>query len=161
MTAIVATVGATGASTNLSCCASTINANTAVVREVFELEGWFRFIHTAAATPTLTLELLINGAVICSCVTIPPSTANTYHGTVRGVFTVRAIGAGGSVMAAVALDGYGATQAHQFGGATVDIATDAVDFSQNRSAELRVRMTTAVTANSLDVTQGHMRRRAH
>lgn len=161
MVAITANATATAATTNLVVCSDTIPAGSAVVQEVFTLEGWYRFVHTAASTPTLALELLINGAVICSCTVTPPSTANTYTGKVQAAFTVRAIGPAGSVSAAVMLDGSATTAAHQFGGSNVDDAVDAVNFDLDRSVQLRMRMSTVVASNTLTVTQGYMRRTQH
>lgn len=155
--AIVANAAATNATTNLSCTgAPNILAGSTVVGSTFVPKGWFSFLHTAAATPTITAEVLVNAAVVATAILSPVSTAATFGGKVEGIVTIRTTGAGGTAMAQVGFDN------NFFLANTIDnsvnTATFAIDTTVARSLELRIRMTTAVAANTLTVTNGYIER---
>lgn len=155
-TPITANAAATNATTNLSCCTFTIPAGALVVGSTFRLTGRWVFAHTAAATPTLTAELLVNGAVVATGILSPQSTATTYSGESIAVFTIRTTGAGGTAQAHVRNDS-SASLATVTDGST-STATFAIDTTVSRSIELRIRMTTAVASNTLTVTNGYVER---
>ena len=156
--ALVANVSASGALTNLVCAAFTAGP-TLTVGQVYKFTGLFKYLHTAAATPTLTLELSVEGTAIVAAVATPVSTATTFSGKVEAYMTVRAVGASGSVMGAVQLEATGLTLANAEGGTTlVDTTPDTIDLTTTKLFELRARMTTAVASNTLTFSQGWVER---
>ena len=152
--ALVANAAATAAVTNLTAASWTQPANRFEAGQVWKLSGRYTYLHTAAATPTLTLEMVVGGAVVCSAVVTPISVAATFHGVVEAYFTVRTIGATGTIMPSVHLYAQGLTQANEWGGSQVDTATDTIDTTISRLVELRMRMTTAGASNTLTISQG-------
>lgn len=153
-------VAATNATTNLSCVSFTIPANTLYVGALIKLHGWFQFLHTAAATPTLTFDVLVNGAVLNTFVVTPVATAATWPGRVEALLCIRSIGAGGTLALGIqAITAAGTNPANVAFG-TVSTGTHAINTTVNRSVELRCRMTTAVAGNTLTVTQGYAERLA-
>lgn len=156
VTSITANAAATNATTNLSFGTFTIPANTLQVGSVWVFTGYFTFLHTAAATPTLTLELLVNGVVVDSAVMTPQSTAATYAGTAHGYITCRTTGASGTIQANCRLDGNAVLGTGNDG--STSTATDTVDTTVSRSVEMRIRMTTAVASNTLTVLHGYIQR---
>jgi hypothetical protein len=155
-TPITANAAASAATTNLSCCTFTTVANSLVAGSVFLFSGWYSYLHTAATTPTLTAEILVNGAVVATGILTPIATAATFSGRIDGILTIRTTGAGGTAMAQVHHDanfsGVGSVDG------SVNTATFAIDTTAARSLELRVRMTTAVASNTLTVTNGYIER---
>lgn len=150
----------TNATTNID-WSFTIPANTLEVGSAYRLTALLAFVHTAAATPTITLALVINAVEVATCVITPPSVALTYGVRAEALFTCRSIGAAGSVnwwiegaigraTAAAAADAYAA--------APQDGATTAIDTTLARTVALRARMTTAVAANSLRENQAFVER---
>jgi uncharacterized transporter YbjL len=153
---LVTNQAATALNTNLVAAALLAPANFLRLGQVWRATAWFTFLHTAAATPTLTAELAVAGSAVISFALTPIATAATYHGKAECVFTVRSAGAAGSLMAAVTICPLGgATQAADQGGAQVDIAPDTIDTTQARLIEFRLRMTTGVAGNTLTVSQGY------
>lgn len=156
VTAITANAAATNATTNLSVTGSyTAVANVNRVMSVWRASGYFVFLHTAAATPTLTLEVVVNGSVVDSATMVPETIATTFSGRVYAFVTIRTVGAGGTLQANCWFE----TDAQVTAGTTsvsgsVSTSTDAIDTTVSRTLELRVRMTTAVASNTLTVTQG-------
>lgn len=150
---------ATNATTNLSCGSYTIPANTAREGTLYRLHGQYVFVHTAAATPTLTFEVLINGSVVETVVLTPVASAATYTGWFTATIRFLTVGAGGTAMVTwvqnndyeSGVDGYTSSPT---------TGTDAVNTTLSRSIELRMRMTTAVASNTLTVTQGYIERLA-
>lgn len=150
---------ASDATTNLSCCTFTHSAGTLRVGSTFLYTGWYVFTHAAANVPTLTAELLINGAVVSACILTPQTLAATFTGIVQAIFTVRSIGAAGTVMIQMLNWGPAQVQASTVSGGSNDTATDAIDTTVNRSSELRIRMTTnPAGADTLTVTHGYVQR---
>lgn len=155
-TPITANSAATAATTNLTCCSFTIPANSSRIGTTYRFTGWWVFAHTAAATPTLTAELLVNGAVVSACIITPTATALTHTGKLEAILTVRTIGASGTMM--IQMQNVSSVWAVGSNGGSNDTATDAIDTTVNRTAELRIRMTTAVASNTLTVTNGYVER---
>jgi hypothetical protein len=157
--AITADASATNATTNLSGGTHTILANTVRVGTVFRLTIFFAFDHAgAAATPTLTFEVLIAGVVERTCVVTPVSTAGTYYGTAVAYMTVRTIGTTGTVMISpIVTTGVGATIPEAIEGPTAT-STDAINTTIDNTLQLRCRMTTAVASETLTVQQGFTER---
>jgi hypothetical protein len=153
---LVTNQAATAATTNL--VAASLNAPADFFRagQVWRATAWFTFLHTAAATPTLTAELAVGGSAVISFALTPIATAATYHGKAEAVFTVRSVGAAGSLMSSVAIAPLGGTtQAADQGGAQVDVSPDTFNTTIARLIELRMRMTTGVAGNTLTVSQGY------
>lgn len=151
ITTTTANSAATNATTNLTCGTFTIPANTLRVGSMYRFTAYATFLHTAATTPTLTLELLINAVVVDSAVATFNGTATTYGVMLTGFITCRTTGAGGTVQANCIIVSSGVALASPAGSQST--ATDAIDTTVARSIEMRVRMTTAVASNTLTVTQ--------
>lgn len=117
---------------------------------------WFTYLHTAAATPTLTFELAVAGTAVVALVVTPVATASTYHGCAECVFTVRTVGAGGTLMGAIQVDAPLLTT--PVVPAQVDTTADTIDTTIARLVEFRCRMTTAVASNTLTLAQGYCER---
>jgi hypothetical protein len=158
---ITSSATATNATTNLSFGSFTIPANTLRVGSVYKITGYYVYTHTAAATPTLTLELLLAGAVVATVVCTPIATATDFSGRVEAWVTVRTVGAGGTAMTCVRHDSNVAdpTIAQHSEGST-GIATTAIDTTAAIALTARIRMTTAVASNTLTVPQGFIERLA-
>lgn len=159
--ALLASLTATAAVTNLVGAALPAPANFLKVGQVWGFYFPFTFLHTAAATPTLTLELALQGVVQLAQVVTPVAVAATYHGFCRAYLTIRAIGASGNFMPSIHLESHGLTLANA--GATptqVAASPTGIDTTIARLIELRLRMTTAVASNTLTVSQGWVQRLA-
>jgi hypothetical protein len=157
--ALLANAAATNAATNLVGASLTAPANFLKAGQVWRLTFWFTFLHTAAATPTLTFELAVAGVAIVALVVTPVATAGTYHGKAVAEFTVRSVGASGALAAALQVSSHRLTAANAGADpAQVDIATDAIDTTVSRLIELRARMTTAVAGNTLTIPLGYPER---
>jgi hypothetical protein len=152
--ALLSNQSASAATTNLVGASFTAPANTLRAGEVYLLRCAFTFLHTAATTPTLTVELAIGGTVVASAALTPVAAAATFHGFLEAYFTVRSTGSGGTVMAAIHCQAQGLTQANDWGGGQVDVAADTVNTTIARLVELRMRMTTAVAGTTLTISQG-------
>lgn len=146
---------ASAATTNLSCGPHTILANTTAIGDTYYGICYWEFVHTAAATPTLTFEALLGGVVLGTRTMTPVSTAATYSGYFECYVRFTAIGATGSLVATfpIANNG-GATIASQLGGNTAVLTASAtVDTTTSKTLEFRVRMTTGVASNTLTLYQ--------
>lgn len=156
---LVANQAATNATTNLVGASLSAPANFFRVGQVWRATAWWTYLHTAAATPTLTCELAVAGSAVLALVVTPVATAATYHGKTEAVFTVRSLGAAGSLCGALRCYSRGLSIANADGGhAQVDTSTDALDTTIARLLELRMRMTTAVASNTLTLSQGYFER---
>lgn len=159
LASLTANASTTNSAANNTIATFTAPADTLLVGDVYRVAGNFTFVDPGATTPTLTFELLIGGAVVNTVVVTPVLTAATFHGRVLAEFTVRSVGAGGTVMTAMHVAGSGLSLAGAFsGGSQVDTATDAVDTTVSRVLELRARMTTAVAGATLTFSQGYWER---
>lgn len=155
-----ANAAVTNATTNLSCSSYTIPANLPDIGSLYRFNGYFTYNHAAAATPTLTAELVAGGAVIASTVMTPISAAINRAGTLVAHLTFQSVGAAGAAMGSVIfMTGAGNTLADGLAG-DVATTTDAVATTGALAVELRIRMTTAVAANTLTVVQGFVERLA-
>lgn len=156
-----ATVTATNATTNLSCAGSfTIPAGSAIAN-LTTYSGRVRgsFVHTAAGTPTITCEIVINGTALTngSFVFTPIATAATYDFELFWV--LRCVTTGGSgtwVGTVIMLMGAASSATTEIDGNNSAGATDVIDSTVDRTLEFRVRMTTAVASNTLTVIQAHL-----
>jgi hypothetical protein len=152
---------ATNATTNLSCGGSfNIPANTVRVGTAYRLHGQYVYVHTAAATPTLTFEVLVAGAVEQTVSLTPLSSASTYTGWFTAIIRFQTIGAGGAAMITWQQASDMATGYQNAITCSPHTATDAVDTTVSCTIELRCRMTTAVASNTLTVVQGFIERLA-
>lgn len=153
---------ATNATTNLTCGGSfSIPANTLEAGAVYRVTGEWHYVHTAAATPTITIEFLINAVVIAAVTRVitPIATAANYTGTLIATLRCQTTGAGGTCV--VNLDSKDSVQTFARGSIentpnTAAPATTAIDTTVARTIELRIRMTTAVAANTLTVVHGYI-----
>lgn len=151
------TPAATNATTNLSCGAITIPANTTQVGFTFRANQSVEFIHTAAAAPTLTLEWVYGGSVVLTRVVTVTAVAGTYTLWSEAYFRFDTIGAAGSARASIrCVCTAGATVADQIGDTQAAVA--ALNTTISRTLELRVRMTTAVAANTITLHQATLDR---
>lgn len=148
---------ANGVSNNLALAAFAIAANTTLVGHTYRSAIYYTFTHTAAATPTLTIEMLVNGVVVASLVVNVVATAGTYHGFVEAVWRYTSIGAAGNVVASL-------RSVNAVGFAIVDflastnVAAVPTDTTASSSVQLRMRMTTSVASNVLTVNQAVLER---
>jgi hypothetical protein len=158
---------ATNATTNLSCGGSyTAPANTwRAGSTLYRFTGVCVYDHAAAATPTITAELLINGVVVTTLVMTPMNIARAFDLHVTGYIRCQSVGGAGTVMCTIeqinsfAVQGAGsASHDHVIG--ERGTGTTVIDTTVSRSIEMRVRMTTAVASNTLTVTQGFIERLA-
>jgi hypothetical protein len=142
---------ATASTTNLTAGAFTIPANTLEVGSQYEWEAVFYAGRGATATATnLIVELLVNGAVVrTNTIAITTTATQNRGGVARGRITVRTVGAGGTMMCSLQSD-------HDLGGTAgavttaIDPArsatspgTTAIDTTQARTTELRMRLSAA------------------
>lgn len=92
-------------------------------------------------------------------VVTPVATAGTYHGKATAEFTIRSVGASGTLMGAVQVESHGLTAANAGAApAQVDTTADTIDTTVAPLVELRARMTTAVASNTLTISQGYAER---
>lgn len=139
---------ASAALTNLTAGATTIAANTSALRHTWEAVYDWEFVHTAAATPTITAEWVYGGVVVASHVITPASTAGTFHGRHVGRFRFQSVGAAGTGVATIrTANPVGLALADQIGGSSTQLV--ALDTTVSKTLEFRIRMTTGVASNVL------------
>lgn len=143
----------TNATTNVDCVSYPIPANDLEVGAVIKLTALLAFVHTAGATPTVTVALVVNGVEVLTAVAVPASVAATFGVKAEAIFTCRSIGASGTINSYVAVEMGGVTGASGGGAASQDNATTTVDTTVARTVVLRVRMSTAVASNSIRCNQ--------
>jgi hypothetical protein len=144
----------TNAITNITITSISPNANAWEAGTIYKLEGYFVYAHTAAATPTITLDLLVDGATVTSLVMTPVSVAASYGARVEARVVCRTTGVGGTAMCSLnCVNNFGATlsDSNCFSSLT---GTSAMDTTGAVALLLRVRMTTAVASNTLTVIEG-------
>lgn len=155
-----ANLAQTAAITNITISTVAINANgwvaAATQPTAFLLSGRFLFNHAGgAATPTITIEALINAVVQATVVITPVTATATFGGEVQAVFTCRAIGATGSAFVNVAcINNFGSTLTSSYATSNNAIVAGTFDTTAASSVTLRIRMTTVVASNVLTVTEG-------
>jgi hypothetical protein len=150
-------VSVTNATTNIVGPSATAPADSLQAEQVYQLEWYFTFLHTAAATPTVIIELLIGGVVATLTIT-PISTAATYSGRGESTFTIRSAGAGGTAIGSILAQIMDTTQARDWGGAIVGTSTVAVNTTISNNVQIRMRMGSAVSGNTLTISQGWIKR---
>ncbi len=153
---------ATAATTNLSCGgAFPIPADTARIGAFYRATGQYLFEHTAAATPVIVHEWLVDGVVVDTRNATPIATAADYHGRIIAEIRFQTLGATGTAMCSMWLN---ANQpvTYDFGviAGTSGKTLTTVDTTQALTIELRVRMVTGVASNILTVIQGFVERLA-
>lgn len=151
---------ATNATTNLSLGGSySVPANTARQGTIYQPHGHYVFDHTAAVTPTLIFETLINGVVVDTITLTPVASAGTYSGWFTATIRFLTVGAGGTAMVSW-------IQGNTFESGLDQITpsftttTVAVNTTLARTIETRMRMGSAVASNTLTVIQGWIARLA-
>lgn len=142
---------ATNATTNLACGSFTVPAGTSRANTTYSFEAYAVFVATLVGAPTLTLEILVNSVVVSTAILTVQALAATWGMTLTGRLTFYTVGGAGTAVANCRFS----TEAVNGGTicSSVNTATFAVDTTVNRLIEMRVRMTTAVAANTLTVTQ--------
>ncbi len=156
--ALLANQAATAATTTLVGISENVGAGQFGTRQVWRATCWLQYLHTAAATPTLTFELAIGGTVLCSCILTPIATAGTYHGRAEATFTFRSEGSTAAVVSALDVSLGAGTQASDMRAGFTNITPASVNTTIARLVELRARMTTAVAGNTLTISQGYLER---
>lgn len=148
---------ATNAITDLSVGAVTVPANSVAVGTTYIANLSVEFVHTASATPTLTLEWVHGGTVVCTRVITVTAVAGTYTLWVEGYFRHTTIGAASSARVSIrAICTAGAAVNDQIGETTAVPA--ALNTTISRTLEMRCRMTTAVAANTITLHQATIAR---
>lgn len=150
---------ATNATTNLVGATYNAPAGALQIGHVYKALSLGQFVHTAAATPTITVEVAVAGVALRTFVVTPPSVAATFQLAIEAWFTVRTLGASGTIIVggrALFLPPSG-VQA-PFGAADLATGPAIVNTTIARLFELRARMTTAVASNTLTLAQGYWAR---
>lgn len=143
--------------TNLSVGSLTVPANTTAIGTTYIGNLSVEFVHTASATPTLTIEWVYGGSVVCTRVITVTAVAGTYTLWVEGYFRHTTIGAASSARVSIrSVCTAGATVNDQIGDTTA--APAALNTTISRTLELRVRMTTGVASNQITLHQGIVQR---
>jgi hypothetical protein len=152
---------ATGANTNLSCGAYSIPGNISSVGTLYELTGHIEFVHTAAATPTITIELLFGGSVLLSLVVTPTASAGTYSGDIVAILRFTTVGSSGAATASIrCTNGFGTNANNQNAGASSNFLVG-LNTTLPRDLQLRVRMTTGVASNTLTLYNARIERKVY
>jgi hypothetical protein len=155
-----ASAAQTNSTTNITVTSVAPSANSWEAGTVWKLQGFFTYLHTAAATPTITVELLIGGVVAQTVESTPASSAGTFGARVEGTIVCRTTGAGGTAMASLLLLADFGTNLGNTVMASHDNTTSALNTTGAVTLLLRVRMTTAVASNTLTVIEGYATRLA-
>ncbi len=160
--ALVANQAVTNATTNIIGATLPNPANFLKVGQVWLLAAPVAFLHTAAVSPTVIFELVYGATVIAAVPTITPvGTAGTFSGIVEGTFTVRTLGATGTVMGYAEARVFGLQTANTWGGgALCQTTATTVDTTATNAIVLRARMGSAVASNTLTFSQGWVQRLA-
>lgn len=146
---------ATNATTNLSAGSYTILGGTTLAGDTYRSYIYWSFDHTAAATPTLTIEWVFGGAVLVTRVITPQASAGVFSGIIEAHARFRS-NAGVSGTAAFSIKiatPLGNTVQDRWGGASGNFSGGGINTSIDQALELRMRMTTAVPANTLTLQQ--------
>lgn len=151
---LVASQAATAAVTVLVGATYSVPANSAAIGTVYRIRVWYRFVSTVSP-PTLTFRLTVAGVAVATIVVTSVSAAATAGGLLEGEITIRTTGAGGTLMAAlVCSNNHGITNATNWNAQNVTISTAAIDTTAANIIEIDAKMTTAVAANTLTLSQG-------
>lgn len=162
LTGITTVPTATASTANLSTGVYTMPANTVVTGTRYELFMAWVYAHTAATTPTLTYEFLLQGSVIASATfTITPiATASTYTGTFRTYFRCITNGTTGTFMVTVLhLDNVQTFGLNSDSNSTNVTALTGLNTTLTQTLEARIRMNSTTPAgNTLSVTEAFISR---
>jgi hypothetical protein len=159
------TVTSTTSTTNISCGGVfTIGGGSLRVGSVYRITAKYVYVHTAAVTPTVIIEVLIAGAVVDTITIVPIATAGTYTGSVEALIRCQALGSGTTGKVLVTMDQwntYASSLATQGGGTTAGVTVaapagvpDNIDTTIDRTLELRMRLSATLANNTLSCTQG-------
>ncbi len=157
---------ATASTTNLTAGSFSIPLNTLQVGSEYEWEAVFYAGRGATTTATnVIIELLVAGAAVrTNTIAITVTASQNRGGSVKARLTVRSVGAGGSMMASLeSVHDLGGTAGAQV--STIDPArsatspaTTAIDTTQARSTELRMRLSAATATVYLHMLHCTLRR---
>jgi hypothetical protein len=150
----------TALATNITMVTTTVAANDWAVGSLWRLTGWFKFNHPSAATPTLTVDLLVGGTLEETFVVTPiaPGATDTYPGRVEAIICCRSTGGAGTMKTDVQIyTSAGSTSGNCLNGSIVT-ADRGLDTTVSNALLLRIRMTTGVASNVLTVVQGYAER---
>lgn len=151
---------ASAAATNLSAGAYSIPGNITNVQTLYVMSGHIEFVHTAAATPTITIEVLYNSAIVGSLVITPASTSGTFQGDIEATLRFGAVGSSGSGTCTIRChNGFGNGASNQNAGSN-GLAIG-LNTTLSRDLEMRVRMTTGVAGNSLTLYHARIERKVY
>jgi hypothetical protein len=157
---ILTAVGSTtNSAANITIASYSITGGTMQVGTQYECKGRCVFVHTAAVTPTLTLELLYAGVVKASCVMAPINVAQSFAVIVEGHITCVTTGATGTILSDcnIICGGGGSLTDGLIGSLNTAVGAT-IDTTTNQTLLFRIRMTTAVASNTLHVTRGSIQR---
>lgn len=154
----------TNATTNIIAVTTNIPVYASfTVPPTFRLSAYFMYNHTAAGTPLIQVQLVLNGTAtpgsgttIESVQITPVSTAAAFGGKLEAVCSLRTAGASGTMSRWLAcFNNFGnATleyNAINDGGSVTDVA---INTTVANSLSLRIFMVTAVASNTLTVVDG-------
>jgi hypothetical protein len=146
----------TNATTPLSCGSVTLPANSPRLGSIYRFSAYVTFTHTAAATPVVQFSFKLNGVSVFNLLATPLASARKYHGEIRGLVAVTAIGASGSLNMTLKNDNdWGADTKSALGGAQL---SQAIDTTVDNTLEITAHMQTAVASNTLDVHMSYVER---
>lgn len=124
---------------------------------VLEFYGEYVLVETAVAK-TITVELLVNGAVVESIAPPGAGAAGTRWGRLHGHIRCQTVGAGGTMVCSISgQNNHGGTEDQRMPQSTTT-GTTALDTTLTRSVQMRIRASTLGAGNSLSVVQGYVRR---
>lgn len=148
----------TNAVTNLSTGVYSIRAGSMIPGALYRLTTLWVAALTLAG-PTLTIELLTGGTVRRTLVIPAAAAASTYTGKMVAYVRCVTNGATGSLMLSYEhIDNSQAFGLNSVQNDTTTAVLAAVDTTVAQTIELRMRMTTAVAANTLTLTQAFIER---
>lgn len=147
----------TNSTTNVSGGTTTIAANPNQ-GAVYRYTGHMTWVKTVSTATGPTVELTIGGNVVAQALTnatAAGASAETVTGPVMAFFTVKTTGATGTTDAYAGwYASYRQGISESDVGAPVAVADDTVNWTVSNVAEVRVRMASAVLANSITMRQG-------
>ena len=144
---------ASAATTDLSCGAHNIAANTIQAGDTFRctLKGLFDR-QGGGATPTLTVEVVWAGTVIATRVFTPAAASASYMYTFEAILRFTAVGGAASTRIQLqAVNSSGLDAVNQIGASASggSINVGGLNTNVSNTLEFRIRMTTAVASNVL------------
>jgi hypothetical protein len=147
----------TFSTSNITVTSVAVAANDWKVSSLYRMTGWWKYTHAAGATPRLIAELLVGASVIES-VELEPFPSFTGSGQVQAVICCRTTGAGGTIKSEVMFISNMGPSTDWTNIGTTTTATDAINTTIANTITLRMRMVTAIAANTLTLVQGYTER---